>query len=161
VLAEDPELGRLSGEQRMQLFRDWWLSGDRAQLLAQFQAHPGWLSDGWPFLAESYAEQKNYQQAWETIARYAPAPNVPTSDADAPRDDLEREFHDQDNAAAGVMLYLSQEKTGDMDGALGTLRALEKLKDCPKYIYYEEARLWASKQSWDLAWEAWQNYSRP
>ena len=160
VLAEDPELSKLSGTQRMQLFRDWWERGDRAQLLAQFQAHPGWLADGWPFLAESYAEQQNYQQAWATVSRYAPTPSVPTSDADAPRDDLEHEFHDQDNAAAGVMLFLSQEKTGDIDGALGTLRALEKLKDCPRYIYYEEARLWASKQNWDLAWEAWQNYSR-
>jgi hypothetical protein len=160
VLAEDPDLHGLSAAQRMQLFQDWWEQGDRAALLAQFQAHPGWLADGWPFLAQSYADQKDYQQAWQTIARYAPAPSVPTSDADAPREDLERDFHEQDNAAAGVMLFLSQEKQGDIDGALGTLRALEKLKDCPKYAYYEEARLWAAKQSWELAWAAWQNFSR-
>jgi O-antigen ligase len=161
VLSEDPELQRLSAAQRMQLFRDWWNHGDRAQLLAAFQAHPAWLADGWPFLAQSYADQKDYQHAWGTVASYAPPPSVPTSDADAPRDDLEREFHDQQNAAAGVMLYLAQERQGDADGALGTARALEKLKDCPRYIYYEEARLWASKQQWDLAWEAWQNFSRP
>jgi hypothetical protein len=160
VLAEEPDLGGLAPAQRAELFGDWWDRGDRAQLLAQFQARPGWLADGWPFLAQSFADQKDYQQAWQTVVHYAPAPNVPTSDSDAPRDDLEREFHDQDNAAAGVMLFLSQEKQGDIDGALGTLRALEKLPDCPRYIYYEEARLWASKQSWDLAWEAWQNFSR-
>jgi O-antigen ligase len=161
VLTEAPDLQRLSPAQRTQLFRDWWNHGDRAQLLAAFQAHPGWLADGWPFLAQSYADQADYQHAWGTVASYAPAPSVPTSDADAPRDDLEREFHDQQNAAAGVMLYLAQDRQGDIDGALGTARALEKLKDCPKYIYYEEARLWASKQQWDLAWEAWQNFSRP
>jgi O-antigen ligase len=160
LLNEDPQLQQLSAAQRMQVFRDWWARGDRAQLLAQFQAHPGWLADGWPFLAQSYADQNDFQHAWETVVRYAPAPNVPTSDADVPRDDLEREFHDQDNAAAGVMLFLSQEKQGDIDGALGTLHALERLKDCPRYVYYEEARLWASKQNWDLAWEAWQNFSR-
>jgi O-antigen ligase len=161
VLAETPDLQRLTAAQRMQFFRDWWNHGDHAQLLAAFQAHPGWLADGWPFLAQSYADQQDYQHAWGTVASYAPPPSVPTSDSDTPRDDLERDFHDQDNAAAGVMLYLSQKAQGDIDGALGTVRALEKLKDCPKYIYYEEARLWASKQQWDLAWEAWQNFSRP
>jgi hypothetical protein len=80
---------------------------------------------------------------------------------DLPREDLESEFHDQDNAAAGVMLYLSELRANDIDGALGTVHALEKLKDCPKYIYYEEARLWAMKQNWDLAWQAWKTYTKP
>ena len=160
-LAEYPDLRGLDLTQRGELFGDWWDHGDQSTLLAQFAAHPDWLDAGWPYLAESYARQQDFQHAWETVARYAPAPAVPTATTALSREALESAFHEQDdNAPLGVMLYLAQSKQGDTDAALGTLRALEKLKDCPKYIYYEEARLWATKQQWELAWDAWQNYRR-
>jgi hypothetical protein len=73
--------------------------------------------------------------------------------------DLEEAFHEgSGNVGAGIMLYLEQEQRGDTESELGTLLALEKLKGCPAYVYFEEARLWAAKKQWQLAWMAWENY---
>jgi hypothetical protein len=159
ILSHDPDLRALDAAQREKLFTVWWTLGDRPALLAAFQAHPDWLMAGWPILAQSYADQKDFQNAWETVARYSPAPAIPSLASDQPLADLERGFYEQpDNLAAGIMLYREQNKEGKTDDALATLRSLEKLKSCPKYVFYLEAQLWAAKQQWELAWTAWQNF---
>jgi hypothetical protein len=159
MLAADPGLLRLNNTQRGQIFALWWERGDQAQFLSLLALYPQWIEAGWPYVAEADAAQKNFQQAWKTVARYATVPVEPAPSTVVPDVDLERAFRDRDdNAAAGVMLYLSQEQQGKTDEALGTIRALEKLKDCPKYVYFDEAELWASKQQWELAWAAWENY---
>jgi O-antigen ligase len=159
LLAQDPDLRGLDEERRENLFDSWWRQGDRDQLVAALAAHPDWLKAGWFFLAQSDAEQKNYQAAWEIVARCAPAPIVPVASSDRSLEELQTAFYDQtDNLAAGILLYLAQNKAGRLDDALATLRAVEQNKNCPKYVYYLEAQLWAAKQQWELAWTAWSNY---
>jgi hypothetical protein len=160
IIAADPRLQRLTPPERERFFRNWWVQGDHTDFLAQLAVHPGWLDTAWPYLAQSYADEKNFQMAWQTVARYAPPPATPHPATNLPRGDLEQAFRDGDNTAAGVLLYLAESRQGETDNALGTLRTLEKLKDCPRYIFYEEARLWASKQDWELAWEAWESFRR-
>ena len=76
-----------------------------------------------------------------------------------PFEELENAFSEQaDNPTVGILLYQAQSQRGDLNGALATLRVLEKSPDCPKYVYYLEAQLWAQQQQWELAWTAWWNY---
>jgi hypothetical protein len=159
ILARDPDLRRLGPEQRERLFNAWWSRGDREELVTALVSHPDWLNAGWLFLAQSYADQKNFQGAWEIVARYAPAPDIPAVSSDRSLEELQNAFSEQtDNLSTGILLYLAQSNRGDLNGALATLRLLEKDPACPKYVYYLEAKLWAQQQQWELAWTAWWNY---
>ncbi len=83
-----------------------------------------------------------------------------SSAADHPAADLEREFYGSPSStAAGLMLLQIEIKNGKTDDALATARALEKIPDHPRYIFFLEAQLWAGKQQWELAWNAWQSYN--
>lgn len=163
LLATDPRLESLTPEQRNSLFQLWWAKGDRASLILQLTSHKEWLSSGWPYLSLSYAQQKDFQQAWETVARFSQAPvTIPALATDRPVADLERDFYSHpDNIANGIMLVLAEIKAGQTDNALAALRTMEKLPTHPKYVFYLEARMWAEKQQWELAWEAWSNFNNP
>ena len=160
LLATDPGLESLTPDQRNSLFRLWWAKGDQVSLISQLASHEEWRSTGWPYLALSYAQQKDFQKAWETVARFSQPPGtIPVLATDRPVADLERDFYSHpDNVAGGIMLTLAEIKTGQTDNALATLRTLEKLPACPKYVSYLEARMWAEKQQWELAWEAWSRF---
>ncbi len=158
ILKADPDLHSLGQSGRATLFTAWWNQGDRNALVTNLASHPEWLDAGWFFLAQSYANNGNFQQAWETVDKYSPAPLIPEISSDRPVVELEQTFYDRnENLADGMMLYRAQTKQGQIDDAIATLRALEKNKDCPKYVYFLEAKLWAEKQQWELAWTAWQN----
>ena len=159
ILKNDPDLRSLDQDGRKTLFTAWWNQGDRDGLVTNLESHPHWLDAGWSFLAQAYASQNNFQQAWETVAKYAPAPLVPTVSSQQSVADLEQAFYERnENLADGILLYSAQTKQGQIDDAIATLRALEKSKDCPKYVFYLEAKLWSEKQQWELAWNAWQRY---
>jgi hypothetical protein len=160
-LSIDPELKSMTVEQRANLFDAWWTRGDQAELVAGLLSHPDWLAAGWPHLAQSYAQQKDFQRSWQLIADHASAPEIPTIVSNQPLPDLKRDFFSQpDNLAAGLMLVMAQIKEGQTDNALATLHALEKIPTRPQYVYYLEAQQWAQKQQWELAWNAWRTYAR-
>ncbi|MGH9594661.1 MAG: hypothetical protein ACRD5L_16340, partial [Bryobacteraceae bacterium] len=159
ILARDPDLRRLSPEQQEKLFDAWWTHGDREELVTALVSHPRWLNAGWLFLAQSYADQKDFKDAWGIVARCAPAPDIPAVSSDRSIEELQNAFSEQtDNLTIGILLYLAQSNRGDLNSALATLRLLEKSSTCPKYVYYLEAKLWAQQQQWELAWTAWWNY---
>jgi O-antigen ligase len=161
ILASHPDLQGLDAAQREKLFANWRTHGDRAGLVAQLKAHPAWQDAGWPFLAEWDADQQDFQDAWQLVARHVSPPQLPAPPPHAALDDLQRAFYEQDeNLAAGIMLALAQRQAGQTDSALATLRTLEKLKNCPKYVFFLEAQLWAAKQQWELAWQAWSNFQQ-
>ena len=93
------------------------------------------------------------------VAQHETAPLIPNVASDQTSAELEQAFYEQtENLTAGMMLYLAQKKEGQVDQALSTLRALEKNKNCPSYVFYLEAQLWAQKEQWELAWTAWWNF---
>lgn len=159
LLASDPDLQSLNPEYRADLFRMWWSKGYQADLIQELLGHEDWQTTGWPYLAQSYAQQKDFKRAWDTVDHFSKAPNMPLTPTDRPLADLERDFYGHpDNVATGVMLLLAQIKQGQADDAFITLHALEKLPKPPKYIFYLEARLWAEKLEWEKAWNAWWNF---
>ncbi len=159
ILATDPELKTLDPVRRERLFAQWWEHGDKDDLMAHLTAHPDWLTTGWKYVAESYAAKKDFKDAWAVVAHYSPQPIVPTPPANLSVADLKHQFYELvDDLPSGIMLALAEIKAGQNDDALATVHALEKIKGCPKYIYYIEATLWAGKQQWDMAWTAWWNF---
>jgi O-antigen ligase len=156
LLALDPDLKTLSPAQRETLFADWWRHGDQAALGAGLLSHADWPAQGWPWLAQFYAGQKDYQNAWQTVAAHATPPALPADNTGLALADLERSFYaGPDNTAAGLILLQAELKAGNIDDALATVRALEKNPDHPPRLSYYEAQLWAGKQQWELAWNAW------
>ncbi len=95
ILARDPDLKTLDRERREKLFQAWWAQGDREKLVTNLVAHAGWMEAGWLFLAQSYADQKDFHDAWLTVARYAPPPAVPNVSSDRSLDDLQGTFSEQ------------------------------------------------------------------
>ncbi len=159
VLATDPTLKTLTLKQQEKFFDAWWAEGDRPSLLAGLAANPSWVPACWEPAAQSYADQKDFKRAWETATRYGPAPVIPEMRTHIPINELQQAFYrENDNLPAGIALYSKQVKMGDNEDALTTLHTVEKIKNCPAYVYYLEAQLWAGKGQWELAWDAWLNY---
>ncbi|MCE0499682.1 MAG: O-antigen ligase family protein [Methylacidiphilales bacterium] len=156
LLAMDPDLKTLNPAQREALFADWWHQGDQADLGARLLGNTDWQNQGWPWLAQFYAQQKDYQHAWQTVAAHATPPTLPADNTGLALADLERSFYaSPDNTAAGLILLGAEIKAGKLDDALDAVRAIEKNPDHPAHIAYYEAQLWADKQQWELAWNAW------
>ncbi|HUB68430.1 MAG TPA: O-antigen ligase family protein [Candidatus Methylacidiphilales bacterium] len=155
-LAIDPDLKTLSPAQRGTVFADWWRAGDQAALIGHLLDHPEWQKQGWPWLARFYARQKDFPRAWQVIAARAVLPTLPADNTGQALADLERSFYaTPDNTAAGLVLLQAELRAGKMEDALDTVRAVEKNPDCPPWLSSYEAQLWAAKQQWELAWDAW------
>ena len=162
LMTSDPDLHAWNENQRQRLFRKWWDHGDRVDLIARLANHRDWQNTGWPYLAQSYADQKDFQQAWDIVSFHAPAPAIPILPSTDALPDLERTFYSSpDDLAAGITLLLSEIKQGKPDDALATLHTLENIPQHPKYLFYLEAQERAEKQQFELAWNAWQTYSAP
>jgi hypothetical protein len=161
LLASDPDLHSLTSEQRASFFDQWWIHGDQADLIAQLTAHTDWQNEGWPRLAQSYAQQNDFQHAWQLVDSHdKSAPVMPVAQSDESIPDLKHDFFGRpDNLGSGINLALIEIKQGQSEDALVTLRALEKIPDHPKYIFYLEAKQWAGRQQWEQAWDAWKNYA--
>ena len=160
LLTEDPALEAFTRAQRKSLFAAWFQRGDRSQLTRSLLAHPEWLEDGWPWLAQNYADAKNYEAAYGIVRKFAASPSIPAPGAESPRNALERKFfYHPEDFQNGLALYFSQQKLGETDAALTTLRALKKIPEHPAYVSRLEADLWAEKGDWEKAWNAWQQFS--
>lgn len=159
-LISDPDLQTLSAAERERLFAVWWQRGDRSDLGEKLIAHEDWQSAGWKYLADYFAEEKNYQRACETVFHFAQAPSMPELRASEPRADLEREFYfHPDDFIKGFALYAAEIKEGRKDEALATIRDLKKIKNHPLYLSYLEAKLHADAQQWEPAWSAWREFA--
>jgi tetratricopeptide (TPR) repeat protein len=162
LLSEDPGLKKMSKTHQQALFAAWFQRGDRKALLAALRENPDWMQVGWRWLAESYAVGQNFQQAYETVRNFEQPPTLPQIDSKLPLAQLQKEFqYSQYDLAKGIELYMAQLKKGQTDEALTTVRKLTSFKEHPRYLSYVEAELWAKKENWQKAWEAWQQYSPP
>ena len=159
-LITDPNLETLSADQRKEFLSIWWERGDKNSLIAQLATHEAWQAAGWPYLAEHFADEEDYERACEIMVRFAQAPAVPDLATQQPLSELQREFYSRpDDFARGLALCLSQIKQQHTDDALLTLRALKKIKNHPHYIAYLEAQLLSDKRQWKEAWSAWTEFA--
>ena len=159
ILRQDPGLRALDHKQLKTLFQAWWDQGDRLSLIQGLKAHPDWMKAGWLFAAQACAAKSDFLGAWKAAATFASPPLMPAIATDRSLEDLQTAFSEErDNLSSGVLLYFAQMKAGKFDDAITTARLLEKEPQCPRYIFYLEAKGWAAKAQWQLAWEAWLEY---
>ena len=160
LLTEDPVLESFTGAQRKSLFAAWFQRGDRSELTRTLLEHPKLQPDGWTWLAQNYADAKNYEAAYAIVRKFAVRPSIPAPDSERPRSELERKFfYHPEDFQNSLALYFSQQKAGETDAALATIRALKKLAGHPAYVSCLEADLWAEKGEWEKAWHAWQEFT--
>jgi len=155
LLARDPDLHTLDQAQQKKLFAAWYAHGDQADLAEQLLAHENWQASGWTFLARHFADQRDFELACLTALRHLPTPLVRQIPSDMPLDEMKIRYDSHsDDLAEGIMLCEAQIQDNRIDDALTTIAALEKIKDCPSYIFYLKATLCVKKQEWEEAWNA-------
>jgi hypothetical protein len=159
-LIADPELSSLSAGQRKRFFSIWWQRGNKTSLAEGVLAHESWQAEAWSFLAEYFAEAKDYERAWATAMRFAKAPAIPQMPPGKPLADLEREFFfGSDDFLKGFAFCAAQIRQGRIDEALATIRELKKIRNHPRYISYLEAELCGQQKQWERAWMAWREFA--
>ena len=160
LLGRDPDLSTLSFDEQKKLFAAWYAHGDQESLARNLQAHDEWQAAGWSFLARHFADSQNFQLASVTAMKYLPAPVIQPIATDQSISVLASQFDDHsDDVIAGITLYQKQVEADQIDDALATIARLEKLKNCPRSIFYFEAELEIKQQQWEAAWNALQKYS--
>jgi len=162
LLQADPQLSKLSAEQRSELFAAWWSQGDQVELMQFLHDHPERANDSWLYEAKYAAKENDYQRACEIAQQHVQPPIVPQSGNDLQIGNIAADFSSNpDDLAEGLTLVMSQMKQGQNDAALATLNQLVNIPDHPRYISYLQAQLYAGKADWVSSWEAWQTYLHP
>jgi O-antigen ligase len=159
LLERDPELRTLSAAQRRRLLDAWFRRGDRDAWLGLLMAHPEWQEDAWLGLAHHCAQRQNFERAWQFVRRYGPVPVLPQIVSGKSLAELERGFHfHPEDLQEGLAFFTALRQQRQLDEALATLQAVDRLPGRPDYVPWLEAELWAEKREWAKAWEAWQRY---
>ena len=159
-LDEEPNLDPLSHVQRRKFFSAWFQKGDRSLLISRLLAEPAWQEDGWPSLAQAFARERNFEQAYRTALRFGTAPALPHPATGKPLPELERAFHSHpEDFQAGLDFFLAQREAGQTAAALETLDALEKIPRHPAYLAFIESQLRAEREEWEKAWNAWWRFA--
>jgi predicted Zn-dependent protease len=157
LLTRDPDLRTFDSTQLRELLAAWNAHGDRADLANHLLAHEKWQAAGWPFLAQHYADQQDFQMACDIAFRYLAAPSITSLLPDQPLVSLEAQFQSNPkDLVEGIMLCQAQINAERIDDALGTITSLEKIKNLPPSIYFLKAQLLVKKQAWADAWNALQ-----
>ncbi len=156
VLKNDPDLSSYSEPERLALFSLWSERGDGEMLAQAVQQHPNWLSYAWFGIARYDAGKNDFRAAYNLTQKYGEPTPMPRVTSSASLIQLESQFRGSpDNHVIGYELYRAQKQAGRTDDALQTVRHFSERKDTPSYWRYAEAELWAEKQNYERAWNAW------
>jgi O-antigen ligase len=158
ILENDPELKSFSEPEKFVLFSYWSDRGDAAELAHAVDEHPAWLQYAWFGLAKYRAGTGDFHAAYDLAQRYGEPVALPRVPSVSGSDVLKLESQYRvapDNFAIGYELYRAQQKAGRIDDALQTVRHFSERSNSPLYFRYLESELWAEKQNYDRAWNAW------
>jgi hypothetical protein len=159
LLSNDALVRSLSPNELQTILMMWYQKGNKLELAETLRMRPDWMRLGWKQLAQVYADNQDYRQAYETVAKFDPPPKLPAIQQDQPFEKLVARFQvNQNDVPNGLALYQAQLKQGQSDAALVTLQKLAAVPGSPKYLSYLEAQLWATAGQWQKAWEAVARY---
>ena len=162
LLDSDPTLHLLSGDQQQKLFSAWYAHGNQDELAHGLLTNTDWQVTGWSFLADYLAQKQDFELATMTALRYVTPPVLPSPSGDQDLGVMESHFNTHpDDIADGLLLCEAQIGANKLDEALQTISLLEQDKNCPHYIHYLKAQIYAKQQKWDSAWAALQRYNAP
>jgi len=156
ILENDPELKSFTETEKLALFTYWSDRGDAIQLSRAVEQHPDWLPYAWLGLAKSRAASGDFPGAYDLAQRYGEPVALPRISSSADILQLESQFRSSpDSYAVGYSLYRAQKERGRVDDALQTVRHFSERSGTPGYWKFLEAELWAEKQNYERAWNAW------
>jgi len=156
VLENDPDLKSFTETEKLALFTYWSERGNADELSRETEAHPDWLPYAWFGLAKYHASKNEFKAACQLTERYGEPVALPRVSSNADLLQLESQYRvAPDNFAIGYELYRAQQKADRIDDALQTVRHFSERTNSPAYWKYLEAQLWAEKQNWERAWNAW------
>ena len=159
LLVADPELKRLSPEERKRLFQVWAQKGDAVRLTELLRAHPQWEKEEWRVLARHFAGGGDFRRAYDTAVTFGPKPTLPKMGTQRSRSDIERDLAlNPDDLVSGLALYGLHVRQESFDDALNTLRKLKLAHPKLQYLSFMEAELHAKKEDWKEAWNAWEGF---
>lgn len=160
LLARDPNLRSMNYDQQKKFFAGWFSHGDQSDLARHLLSNEDWQISGWPFLALYFAGQQDFERACFIILHRMPPPAINELHVDVGSlQEMQQRYHAHpDDLAAGLLLYQAQLQKNRIDDALETISDLEKLKTCPKYIFYVKGQLCVKKQLWQEGWDALRTY---
>ncbi|MEP6822962.1 MAG: hypothetical protein ABI946_11505, partial [Chthoniobacterales bacterium] len=161
LLKNDPDLSKLTSEQRSKLFVYWSDHGDTAQLTAFLDAHPEMLDFGWRGMAKEKVAAGDFRGAYELAQRFGPRPAMPQVPENVAAEQLQRSLIANPNDyLSAFALYQLQAREGKKNDALITVRRLTEKPSTPPYFHFLEAEAWAANGDWEHAWKAWEAYER-
>jgi O-antigen ligase len=159
VLKNDPDLKSFTDTEKLALFAYWSERGNAEELSREVEQHPDWLPYAWLGLAKYHASKNDFRAAYKLTEQYGEPVALPRVSSNASLEQLESRYRSApDNFAIGYELYRAQKQAGRIDDALMTVRHFSERGNSPAYFHYLEAELWAEKQNWDRAWNAWQAF---
>lgn len=159
VLKTDPDLSSYSEPEKLALFSLWSERGDGEMLAQAIQHHPAWLSYAWFGMAKYDASKNDFRSAYDLTQKYGDPAALPRISSKVSLIELESQFRTApDNCAIGYELYCAQKEAGRIDDALNTLRHFSERRNSPTYFKYLESQLWAEKQNYERAWNAWRAF---
>jgi len=157
LLIRDPNLQTLNSEQQRKLFTAWYARGNQEDLANLLLIHAQLQITGWKYLARNFGQKKEFEMASMIALRHLPPPTLQPAAPDPATTPAANHFNNHpDDVIEGIRLCQSQIQANDLDEALLTIEKLERLKDCPRYIFYLKAKLYVKKQMWEQAWNALQ-----
>jgi len=155
LFSEDPQLHSLTPAELKTVFHAWYERGDKLRLAETLQQHPEWQKVAWRELARSLADNQDYRQAYETVARFSPPPRLPEIDSRESIGSLVTQFSvGGGTEREGLMLARAEAEHGEIDDALAILKTLSAKPKASPLVYYLESELWARKGEWQKAWQA-------
>ena len=162
VLRNDSDLSSYTEPEKMALFDLWSERGDGEMLARAIEQHPDWLSYAWFGIAKYDVSKNDFRSAYDLTQKYGEPAAMPRLESGVNRQSgsdlvrLESQLRaSPDNYAIGYELYRAQKQSGRIDDALTTVRHFSDRRNSPPYFHYLEAQLWAEKQNYDRAWNAW------
>lgn len=159
LLHDDPDLRQFDSDNLKNIFTAWYRNGDKLGLARALQEHPNWQKIAWRELARILADYEDYQQAYETAAKFAPAPELPVVSPGTSVESLALRFHaNRNDPGDGMILAEAQAQQGNVDDALATLDVLAAQPKPNPALYLLQARLWSQKANWEKAWQAMAKY---
>lgn len=159
LIKVQPGLEQLSAAEKRNLFSIWFQGGDRDRLYSMLNSNPEWRREGWRWLAKIHAQRGNFRSACQVVRESSQPPVLPNFTAARELRELERIYRLRpDDISVGLELHRAQIAEGLKKDALATLKSLQEVRGCPRYVAYIEAGLREDMDDWEGAWKAWLRY---
>ncbi len=162
ILSPDPSLENWNERERLQLFRRWFRSGDRAALMLALEGNSTWRDAAWPIRAGIMARTSHLKEACEMVAERMKLslelPPVPPTESHTDLAVLRSRHEEQGTALAAERLMEGYLRESNPTAALRVADEAVARKTVSPHLSQLTAIAAGQSNSWDRAWRALGQY---